>query len=154
MEYLFLKLIHIISSTILFGTGLGTAFYMVRGNMSRDINALRSTTRSVVLADWIFTTPAIIIQPVTGFYLMHVLNYSFNTLWFNLVIGLYILTGVCWIPVVILQTKMRNIACSTDTWEALPKTFFSYYKTWFNLGFPAFISVLIIFYLMVFKPFL
>ena len=154
MDYLTLKLIHIISSTILFGTGLGTAFFMVRANAHKDIHALKSTTKSVVLADWLFTTPAVIIQPITGFMLMNILNISYSSTWFYLVIGLYVLTGACWIPVVYLQSRLRDIAQITDTWETLPKAYFDQYRLWNLLGFPAFTAVLIIFYLMVYKPYL
>ncbi len=154
MEYSILKVLHIVSSTILFGTGLGTAFFMVRANLSYDINTLRSTSSSVVFADWVFTTPAVIIQPVTGFHLMHLLGYPFNSVWFYLVIGLYILIGICWIPVVFMQVKLRDIAHATTNWESLPDTYHRIYRAWFSLGFPAFISVLILYWLMVTKPFL
>jgi len=154
MEYSFLKLIHIISSTILFGTGIGTAFYMVMANRSHDIQVLKGTTTSVVFADWIFTTPAVIIQPLTGYLLMNELNYSFTSTWFYLVLGFYVLIGLCWIPVVFIQIKFRYYAHNAKTWDSLDKTYNKLYKTWLILGVPAFMSVLILFYLMVFKPFL
>ncbi|MDH3609882.1 MAG: DUF2269 domain-containing protein [Gammaproteobacteria bacterium] len=154
MDYLMLKLIHILSSTILFGTGLGTAFFMVRANISNDIQTLKTTTKSVVLADWVFTTPAVIIQPFTGFLLMKSLNYSFDSLWFYLVVGLYLLTGACWIPVVYIQSKLKDLAQATQNWDNLSEAYFRLYKTWLTLGVPAFVSVLIIFYLMIYKPYL
>ena len=151
IDYSSLKLIHIVSSTILFGTGIDTAFYMLMANRSRDINVLKSTTASVVLADWMFTTPAVIIQPVSGFLLMNELNYSFTSTWFYLVVGLYLFIGMCWIPVVFIQVKLRYYARLAQTWDSLDKTYYKLYKIWLTLGVPAFISVLIIFYLMVFK---
>lgn len=154
VDYSTLKLIHIISSTILFGTGIGTAFYMVMANRSHDIQVLKSTTTSVVFADCIFTMPAVIIQPLTGYFLMNELNYSFTSTWFYLVVGLYVFVGVCWVPVVFIQIKLRYYADNARTWDSLDKTYNKLYKTWLTLGVPAFISVLILFYLMVFKPFL
>jgi len=154
MEYSVLKLIHIISSTILFGTGIGTAFYMVMANRSHDIRVLKSTTTSVVFADWIFTMPAVIIQPLTGYFLMKELNYSFTSSWFYWVLGIYILVGLCWIPVVFIQIKIRNHVYSAQTWQEINKAYNKLYKAWLALGVPAFISVLILFYLMVFKPLL
>jgi uracil-DNA glycosylase len=61
-----LKLIHILSSTVLFGAGLGAAFHGLASNLRKDVAGIVTANRNVVLADWLFTTPAVIIQPVTG----------------------------------------------------------------------------------------
>ncbi len=66
---------------------------------------------------------------------------------------LYVLTGICWLPVVWLQIRIRDMAeTALRMNNDLPKLYYRYMKYWFWLGWPAFISVLIIFYLMVFKP--
>lgn len=154
MTYLFLKLIHIVSSTILFGTGLGSAFYFWRSHQQSDLQARYFAVRNVVIADWAFTTPAVIIQPLTGFALMHILSLNFSTYWIALTLLLYVLTGLCWIPVVWLQIQMKNILEETLTKSnpSLPLNYYRYYHYWFYLGWPAFTAVIIIFYLMVFKP--
>jgi uncharacterized membrane protein len=155
MLYFWLKLIHILSATILFGTGLGSAFYMFRAHLSSDDRAIAFASRNVVIADWIFTTPAVIIQPITGFALMYVMGYPIVTPWILWSLGLFILTGVCWIPVVWLQIQIHRFAKeSISTGISLYKnqTYLRYMRYWFLLGWPAFIAVIIIFYLMVFKP--
>lgn len=156
MLYLYLKLSHIMSSTILFGTGLGSAFYMWRANQSNNLQAMYFATKNVVIADTIFTTPAVIIQPISGFGLMYLLHYSINQWWILLAISLYVLTGLCWLPVVWLQYQMykmlKQAIDSNDTNWTLPKRYYHYYHAWFFLGWPAFIAVVIIFYLMVTKP--
>lgn len=82
MAYLWIKLIHIISSTFLFGTGLGSAYYFFMANKNRDdLQHLYYVTRNIVLADFIFTTPAVIVQPLTGFALMHFTGFSISTPW-------------------------------------------------------------------------
>ena len=70
MLYLYIKLLHIISSTILFGTGLGTACSMVFAHRTRDVHIIANTSRYVVLADWVFTGSSGIVQPVTGFWMV------------------------------------------------------------------------------------
>src|SRR5438477_437362 len=100
MAYLLLKWIHIISSTILFGTGIGSAFYMFMANRSKDVASIYFTTRNVVIADFIFTTPAIIIQLLTGIGLMHVAGYTFADKWVLWGLWLYLFAGACWLPVV------------------------------------------------------
>lgn len=146
-SYLWIKLVHIISATVLFGTGIGTAFFMLKAYLSHNEDAMAVTTRNVVSADWIFTTPAIVIQFVTGLWLSNKLNISFTSSWFVAVVGLYILVGACWIPVVWIQLRVRNMiadGASRSDYRLLM-------QLWAALGVPAFASVLVLFYLMVAK---
>ena len=153
MEYLSLKLIHIISSTILFGCGVGSAFYMFAANRQKDVRAIYFTVKNVVIADWIFTTPAIIIQPVSGIFLVQNQGYSFTDSWLLLAIILYCFAGICWLPVVWMQIKMRNMAqISIKKNIPLPKIYWQMNRLWILLGSLAFPALIIIFYLMVFKP--
>lgn len=153
MDYLVLKSIHIISATLLFGTGLGTAFHMVMAHQSGDVRAIAAVSRSVVWADWVFTAPAVVIQVVTGGWMAWQLNYPLNTGWLLLTLALYILIGACWLPVVWLQIRMRKLAAhAVAQGEPLPPVYYRMFRFWFALGWPAFASVLVIFYLMVFKP--
>lgn len=154
MDYSSLKLIHILSSTILFGTGIGTAFFMLQAYRSKNIDAITIVSKYVILADYIFTTPAVIIQPLTGYLLMLQLGHSFSEQWLKWTIVFYILIGSCWLPVVWLQIKLHAMALhAKNTNTELPRKFHDYFQSWFILGWPAFIMVIIIFYLMVFKSF-
>lgn len=151
--YLALKLLHIISSTLLFGTGLGTAFYMWQADRSGDLAAIASVSRNVVVADWLFTTPAVIIQPVSGFAMLYLAKIPLSTSWVTASIALYILIGLCWLPVVWLQIMVsrnaKRVLTATDRVDDMHD---KYMRFWYALGWPAFIGVLLIFYLMVFKP--
>ena len=153
MLYLDVKLIHILSSTILFGTGLGTACNLYFAHKTRDVYLIAKTARYVVLVDWIFTGTSGVIQPLTGFWMVYLNGYSFTTLWvMGSIIG-YLIAGMCWLPVVFLQIKMRDLAeAANSTKTALPDMYYHYYRLWFWLGWPAFISLIIVFYLMTNKP--
>lgn len=152
-EYLLLKLIHILSSTILFGTGLGTAFFMWRADHSGDIRAIAIVSRNVVLADWLFTTPAVLIQPLTGFWLMYLLGIPLDSTWIAISLVLYVLIGFCWIPVVFIQMRVARLAGELNEQGMPPNAEFRrLMRWWYGLGWPAFISVIAIFWLMVFKP--
>ena len=146
-NYLWVKLVHIISATILFGTGIGTAFCMLRAYLSNSREAMTVTTRTVVYADWIFTAPAVTLQLITGLWLTWRLGLPFGSMWFVSVIGLFILMMVCWIPVVIIQIRVRDIVNN----EGITASYTRLMKIWIGLGFPALISVLILFFLMVHK---
>lgn len=151
--YLILKLVHIISATVLFGTGLGTAFYMWRAHLKNKIQVMAYVSKDVVLADWLFTAPAVIAQIITGLWMWSIMDSATMPLWIWLSLVLYVFIGLCWLPVVWLQiqiAKLCQAAVTTNT--DLPARYQRYMKTWFLLGWPAFISVLAILYLMVFKP--
>jgi uncharacterized membrane protein len=151
--YLLLKWLHILSSTILFGTGLGIAFFQWMTWRSGDLAAIARVTRLTVLADFVFTTPAVIAQLLTGFALLHLLSLPWSTLWVSAALVLYGLTGVCWIPVVFIQIRLARMAATAQTLQqALPPEFGRQMWIWFILGWPAFLSVLGIFWLMVRKP--
>ncbi len=153
MDYLLVKWLHIVSAILLFGTGLGSAFYLFFANRSRDVRAIAVVSRHVVAADWIFTTPTIIIQPATGWYLADDAGWSLSTPWLLWSIVLYVVAGLCWLPVVWLQLRMRAMAGSAASRRApLPALYWRYARYWTLLGIPAFCAMFIVVYLMVAKP--
>jgi len=153
MSYLLLKCIHIISSTLLFGTGLGTAFHGLLAYRTADAKIVAAVGRSVVLADWLFTAPAVIVQPITGIMLINAEGWDITTPWLVLALALYVFVGACWLPVVWLQIQLRRFANEALAQDApLPAAYYRYTRAWFLLGWPAFAAVLGIFYLMICKP--
>jgi uncharacterized membrane protein len=152
--YVALKAIHVVSSTVLFGTGLGTAFFKWAVDRSGNVAAIRVVSERVVLADWLFTSPAIMIQAVTGISLARLVGYPLTHGWVACAIGLYLVAGLCWLPVVWLQMRMRDIArLSESKGTPLDHQYWAYARTWFWLGVPAFLSLIVVFWLMVAKPF-
>ena len=151
-NYLLLKMIHILSAVVVVGTGMGIAFFMFMANRSSNVAAIAVTARHVVLADWIFTAPAIVVQFVSGVLLMMKLGYSFSSTWFYLVLALFVFIGICWIPVVVIQYRLRALADSSLEAGVLDPRFTRMMRFWTALGVPAFTSILVIFWLMVFKP--
>jgi len=151
--FLSLKLMHILSSTILFGTGLGTAFYMWRADRSNDLATVARVSKNVVIADWLFTTPAVIIQPLTGYGMLMSSGWSLDTSWVIVSLVLYGFIGLCWLPVVWIQIQVsrrsNRALVTTATFDYPHRRLMKY---WYVLGWLAFFSILVIFYLMVFKP--
>lgn len=151
--YLLLKWIHIVSSTLLFGTGLGTAFHGWMAQRSGDAHAMVIVGRNVVLADWLFTAPAVVVQPVTGVALARLGGFPLDSPWLLAAMALYVVVGACWLPVVWLQIQMHRMAARALTHgEALSPRYHRHARLWFVLGWPAFLGVLAIFWLMVAKP--
>jgi len=151
--YLLVKWIHILSSVVLVGTGFGSAFYLFFVHRSRDLAALAVVSRLVVRADWWFTTPTVFIQPVTGLWMAHVAGYPLSTSWIAFSLALFGFAGLCWLPVVWLQLRMAAMAqTAAAQGGALPAHYWRYAGWWERLGYPAFVAMLLIFYLMVNKP--
>lgn len=151
--YLLLKTLHIVSSVLLVGTGLGSAFYMFFANRSGSVAAQAVVTRLVVRADWWFTTPCIFIQPATGIAMAHMAGWPLSTPWLALSLGLYALAGACWLPVVWLQVRMAAMAAQAHRQaDALPALYLACQRRWETLGYPAFLAMAGTYFLMVNKP--
>jgi uncharacterized membrane protein len=153
MDYLAIKWLHILSATAMFGTGFGTAFYMFFTNRSGNVQAISVVTRLVARADWWFTTPSIIIQPLSGFWMIHLAGFPLSSAWIVWSAALYLLAGACWLPVVWLQLRMRDMA-ATAARDAtpLPGRYWQFEKIWTALGVPAFAALMVVYWLMVHKP--
>ena len=137
MDYGLVKWLHIVSSTLLFGTGLGTAFYMLSANATRDVHAIAVVARHVVLADWLFTATSVVLQPITGFYLALSAGFPLSSPWILWSLGLYGVAGAAWLPVVWLQIRMRDLARQADAdGTALPSLYWRYAWTWAALRRP------------------
>lgn len=151
--YLILKTLHILSSVLIVGTGFGTAYYLFFTNRLGRVSSIADVARLVVRADWWFTTPAVIFQPISGLWLAHIAGWDWTTPWIVASFVLFIVTGICWLPVVWLQVrlaKMAEQAAASNT--ALPELYWRYARRWEWLGYPAFIAMLGVYFLMVLKP--
>jgi uncharacterized membrane protein len=153
MDYLTVKWLHILSSVLLVGTGFGSAFYLFFANRVHNTVVRAEVARLVVRADWWFTTPTVIFQPLSGLWLMHLAGWSLTTPWIAASIGLFLVAGACWLPVVWLQIRMERLARTSVTTDSpLPASYERHARAWEWLGYPAFVAMLAIFYLMVEKP--
>ncbi len=153
MILLALIYIHTLSAAVLFGTGAGIAFFMVWANRTRDAATVAAVSRIVVTADFVFTATAVVIQPVTGAAMIAVQRWDPFQPWLVAAYALYVLTGACWLPVVGLQIRMRNLAIeAARLGEPLPAAYHRLYRLWFALGWPAFAAVLAIYALMIAMP--
>lgn len=153
MNYLDVKLLHVLSSTLLFGAGIGSAFYLLFATINREPAAVALVTRAVVIADNLFTATTAIAQPLTGWYLVRLAGFAWDSRWLRWSIFLYVLALACWLPVVAIQLRLRSLARQAMLDGApLPPAYWRWFRVWFALGVPAFFAFLGIFYLMVVKP--
>jgi uncharacterized membrane protein len=155
MESIFIyKFIHVLGASVLFGTGLGIAYFMLMAHRTGHAGVIAVTARFVVLADLIFTATAVVVQPVSGFLLAWAIGVSpLDESWIVLSLLLYVLVGLCWLPVVFIQVRMRKLAHEAAVnAKPLPDAYHRLFRIWFALGWPAFAGVLAIFALMIWQP--
>lgn len=123
MSYLLLKWLHLVGAALLLGTGLGIAFFAWFGvRMARrtgDLGLLRGVLRLTVIADFAFTAPAVVLQLASGLALWALAGQPWTHRWLLLVLGLYGGIGLLWLPVVVLQMRMRDLALAADGMAAL-----------------------------------
>ncbi|MEN2424577.1 DUF2269 family protein [Chromobacterium vaccinii] len=151
--YLIVKTLHILSATLMVGAGFGSAFYMFFANRGGKVAAQAEVARLVVRADWWFTTPAVVFQPLSGLWLAHQAGWPLTMSWLAWAIGLFLFAGACWLPVVWLQIRMAGMARdAAEAGQALPARYWRFARIWECLGYPAFCAMLAVYFLMVLKP--
>ena len=151
--YFLIKTIHIISATILFGTGLGIAFFMFRSRFTDDLHAKLFALRTTVFADYLFTAPAAVLQPITGAWLIWSGGFSWTDGWLLATYILYAIAAACWLPVVWIQIRLKQIVTASRAADVpLPREYDRLFRLWFVLGWPAFLGLVAVFFLMVIKP--
>lgn len=151
--YLIVKWIHVLSSTILFGFGAGSAWYLWAAHRTCNPATIAGVSRMVVQADWIFTGTSGVVQPISGVALAHLAGWSFDEPWLVAAYVLYMLAFSCWAPVVWLQMKVHKLAQqAVDNKSALGADYFRAMRLWLLLGWPAFLSLVAVFWLMIAKP--
>jgi uncharacterized membrane protein len=155
MDYIYLlKLIHVLGASVLFGTGVGIAFFMLMAHRTGHAGVIAVTARFVVIADLIFTATAVVVQPVSGFALAWAIGLSpLREPWIVVSILIYVLVGLCWLPVVFIQMRMRDLANEAAiNGKPLSDRYRRLFRIWFALGWPAFAGVIAIFVLMIWQP--
>ena len=151
--YFALKFLHVIGAAVLLGTGAGIAFFMLMAHRTGDAATVAATARIAVKADYLFTATAVVAQPLTGLLLARTAGYALGEGWIVASIALYLVTGAFWLPVVWMQSQMRNLAAdAAQAGASLPERYHRLYRIWFAFGFPAFGAVLLIFWLMIARP--
>jgi len=153
MSYQLLIFIHLLSTLLMLGVGGGSAFYKFMADRSNNIEVIVHTNKIVVFADWIFTTPSAIMQPISGVLLMYQTGYSLKDNWLFFSIILYIFAGILWLIAVYIQLLMKKMAIKAQKENVpLKKEYYRLVNYWIILGFFSFLAVIIIFGLMIMKP--
>jgi len=151
--YFIVRYLHVLGAIVILGTGTGIAFFMLMAHRSGDTLFIARTAATVVIADMLFTLTAVVLQPVSGGFLMALSATSIDERWLVTSLGLYAVAGLFWVPVVFMQIEMRNLArMAAAQHQPLPPRYFALFRRWFLFGIPGFGSVMTILWLMIAKP--
>jgi uncharacterized membrane protein len=122
-------------------------------NRSKEVPSIYFAARTVVIADFLFTSPVAVVQLLTGLWLLRLTGYSLNDGWVKWGLALYFFAGACWLPVAWMQVEMRDMArAALETERPLSERYWRRDRWWTILGSLAFPALVIVFYLMVAKP--
>ena len=149
-----LRWTHVIGATVLLGTGAGIAFFMVMAMRDRRPVVVAHVAATVVVADLVFTATAVLVQPITGLLLARAVGWPRDEGWLLAALGLYVFVGACWLPVVAIQIRIRDLSrqAALRGDDQLPDRAVALFRVWLALGVPAFGGVLAILWLMQTTP--
>jgi uncharacterized membrane protein len=147
--YLLLKTLHVFSAMIVFGTGIGIAWYQLRAWRTKSREHFRWISSETVTADWIFTTSAILLLLASAAAMLTINPFWLQQRWLQIAIALTGLVFLLWLPVVALQYRLRKLVQADEIVESEIRKLM---KWWCALGGVAFPLMLAIVFLMVAKP--
>ncbi|MGQ0685687.1 DUF2269 family protein [Bradyrhizobium sp.] len=152
MIYPTLKLIHVLSSTILFGGGIFAALLGTIVFGSRKMKVIAEVGPHIVKVESYLTILSALAQIITGLWLASIAGFPVLTGWLGWASLLFCIAAACWILGVWLQHRMVELSkTAIETNSELPAEYNERFKNWTFLGLPSTTAMLGIFYLMVFK---
>ena len=153
MIYPTLTLLHIVSSTILFGGGMFAALLGTIVFRSRKSKVIAEVGSHIIKVETYLTIFSALVQVITGLWMASLAGFPVLTGWLGWALMLFCVAGLCWILGVWLQHRMIDL--SRKAMEANSELSVEYdqlFRNWTLLGLPSTAAMIGIFYLMVFKP--
>jgi len=152
MSYLLLKYLHIIAAVFLFGFGMGSYLYLIAANRSGDPRVIAAVARMVVRFDAWITTPAGVVQLLTGYAMVRMTGMPWSADWLQGALLIFFAVGALWLPVLLLQTRMQRLAAqAAGNGTALGETYQRLYRPWLWMGVAGFAGMFLIVLVMVTK---
>jgi len=125
---------------------------MLMANRTRDPKVIASVAGIAITTNLVFTLTAGVVQPATGFTLMAMQELGLAP-WIQAALSLFILVGACWVPVVLIQLRMKRLAEEAVSSNlGLAPEYDRLFRIWFILGCVVFVALIGIFYLMLAQP--
>ncbi len=151
----FLLFVHLFGAVIFLGNIITAAFWKIRADVKGDAALIHSAAKNVMLADFVFTLPGLILIIVSGALMAAEAGYpmsGFN--WLTLSLILFALTGVLWLGVLLpIQRGMIRLSAQALQSGVIPKAYRRASLYWAVFGTIATLLPVAILYLMITKGF-
>lgn len=144
---------HILGVILLAGNITITAFWKVLADMTKDVKLIAFANRAVIIADWIFTLPGIVLTLVGGVGISIMGEWPlFEVSWLSWSVFWFVVAGILWmvflVPLQIRQNRAAKLFAQTGV---IPDSYWRDARLWITIGLIATVPLLIILYLMVVK---
>lgn len=152
MLFTYLKIVHVISASLLLGLSLAMGLYVLFANLQHNLTIIIHATRQFIWLNIYVIGIASIIQLITGFLMAYVKGYVLSQFWGIVSFVGYGIAGFCWLPIIFLQMKCHDLAIDAQVCNiALSKIYYQYLIAWVVLGLLAVFSIITVFYFMVYR---
>ncbi len=147
--------IHILGAVLFLGNIITAAFWKIVAEYRRDLQGIYNTARNVMVADFVFTLPGIVMLLVTGHILMVRMGLSLTRLsWVSVAYGIFIFSAILWTGILLpSQRKMIRQAKESIATGQLTAGYQRASMIWNVFGTVATLLPIVVLYLMVVKPF-
>ncbi|WP_343032858.1 DUF2269 family protein [Cytobacillus depressus] len=156
MNYLnFLLFLHLLGSIIFLGNIITAAYWKIRADIKGDPTPIHNTVKNVMLADFIFTLPGLILIIITGSLMAAQAGYSMSGFnWLTLSMILFSLSGILWL-MVLLPVQRSMIRHSAESIESgiISKAYRKASLYWAIFGITTTLLPVVILYFMITKGF-
>jgi uncharacterized membrane protein len=145
---------HILGVILLAGNITITAFWKVLADMSREVKLIAFANRAVIIADWLFTVPGIVLTLTGGVGISLMGQWPlFEPSWLSWSVFWFVVAGILWMVFLIpLQIRQHRAAKLFAQSGEIPDSYWRDARAWITIGLIATVPLLIILYLMVVKP--
>ncbi|MDH4565781.1 DUF2269 domain-containing protein [Pseudomonas sp. BN414] len=151
--YFLFKTVHGLLAAVLLGAALAGLFFARRAWKEADPQQMAATFASLVrLECWLIASSAVLL-PLSGLALAKVGGWPLGQRWLLWSVGIYLLAALCWLPLLWLQLRIRNLARQAfRDGTALAPQVASHVaaRTW--LAVIALVLLAVVYALMVIKP--
>jgi uncharacterized membrane protein len=150
-----LLFLHVLGAVLFLGNISTGAFWKIRAHYGkRDLQNIHLTVKNIMVADYVFTVPGILLLLIPGYLMAFRLGYSLLAWnWVSVSLLLFSISGIMWLFLLIpLQRKMIRFSEESLRLGEQTEAYRNVSKKWDIYGSIATIVPIITLVLMVWKP--
>ncbi len=149
-----LLVLHVMGGIFFLGNIITAAFWKLRADAGGDLHQIWRTATNVLIADYVFTLPGIVLLLTTGHMMVANSGYElFSLSWLGISYFLFCLSGLIWLLILLpTQNQMIKHAKNSLDQGKLTNEYKKSSKIWNVFGSLSTILPIIVIVLMLVKP--